>query len=135
MEAYSWDRRAADHLLQLAEVLKAHFLGEFIVNGAFLGGFDAGHLHVEFGRLSSQFLDAIGGGEGHFHDQFVAGLVADQLVLKARNELAGAEFQGHILGGAAVKDLAVDLADEADGDLVALGGLADPWAPRPCIGR
>ncbi len=131
----SWARRVADHLLELAQVLEAHLLGEFIVDRVpSFGAFDAGHLHVEFGRLAGEFLDAIGVGEGHLHGQFVAGLGADQLVLEARNELAGAEFQRHILGGAAVEGLAVDLADEGDGDLVALRGLAVLGLPGLVLG-
>ena len=54
----------------------------------------------------------------------VAGLGADQLVLEARDQLARAELDRHVLARAAFERLAVDLAVEVDDDEVA--------GRRPC---
>ena len=51
--------------------------------------------------------------------QLVTGLGADQLFLEAGDELAGADFQRHVLRRAALEGGAVDRADEVDGHAVA----------------
>src|SRR6185312_2122895 len=60
--------------------------------------------------------------EFHLHVALVANLGADELVLEARNELAGAEHQVEAFCLAARELLAIDAADEIDRDLVVLFG-------------
>ncbi len=68
-------------------------------------------------------LGPVGFGEGDLHERLVADLGADELVLEARDERAGAELQIDALALAALELLAVDAADEVDGDAVAALGL------------
>ena len=79
---------------------------------------------VEGRFLAGQVGRAVVGREGHGDELFVTGLGADQLLFEARDECVGAQHQ--LLVGAlpAVERLAVDLADEIDGDAVAFGRLA-----------
>ena len=53
-------------------------------------------------------------GKSTFTSLLVALLQADELILEARDEHAGAELQVEILGLAAIEFLAVDAADEID---------------------
>ena len=73
--------------------------------------------------LPFRFSAWIVGREGDVELLLVADLDADQLVLEARDQLARAEHDRHVLAGAAVERDAVDLADEVDHHLVAVGGL------------
>ncbi len=54
----------------------------------------------ELRRLAGELGAAVIGREGHVDGALLAGLDADELVLEARNEAAGAELQA-IIGGAA----------------------------------
>ncbi len=79
--------------------------------------------HVELGILAGEVLGAVGLREGDLHDPLVADLGADELLLEARDERAGAELEVDPLALAALELLAVDAADEVDGDAVAGLGL------------
>jgi hypothetical protein len=63
------------------------------------------------------------GREGHVQDLVVTDLGALQLLFEAGDEAARADHQLGVLGGAAFEGFAVQLAQEVDGDLVAIGGL------------
>lgn len=62
-------------------------------------------------------------GEGHFDDLFLADLRALQLLFKAGDEAVRPDHQIGVFGRATLEGLAVDLADEIDGQLVAVGSL------------
>ena len=115
-----------DHVLELDQILKANLLGKYIINRGFHRLLNRCHLDRKFRRLARQFLDAVSFREGHLHGLLIAGLGARQLVLKARNELAGADFKGHIVSRAAVEYLAIDSADKTDHQAVALFSSALP---------
>ena len=76
--------------------------------------------HLEFGVLAGERRVGIGGRERHVHGPGLAGRHADELVLEARNEGAGADVDADIAAGAALERLAVDLAGEVDHDAVAV---------------
>ncbi len=81
------------------------------------------HLHLEFGVLPFQALDAVALREGHLDGGLVARLGSAKLLLEAGDELAGAQHQLRVLGRAALERDAVDAADEIDGQLIAILGL------------
>src|SRR5690606_12539984 len=63
-------------------------------------------------------------GEGRVDNALFTGLDANQGVFEPRDHATRTENQRHTLGGTASKGLAVDLAHEVDGDLVAVLGSA-----------
>ena len=113
-----------DRVLELGQVLEAHLLGEVFVDGGLLRRFHLGHLDREGSRLAGQLGHAIGLGEGHPHSALVAGLGADELLLETGDELVRSELQRHVIRRAALERRVVDGAHEADGQLVAICGLA-----------
>ena len=121
-----FDQVGLQDVLQGGEILKAQLLGQGVARHGVLGGADFLDLHLEFGGLPLQAVHAVVVREADLDHRVGAGLGAHQLVLEARNELAGAQHQFEIGRGAALEGLAVDAAQEVDQQLVAgfgLGGL------------
>ena len=85
--------------------------------------FDQGCGGLELGRLAGELLAGVVLRERNFQRAGLADADADQLLFKARNELAGADHDLDALAGAAVERRAVDGALEGDGDPVAVLGL------------
>ena len=81
-------------------------------------------LDLEGGILAGQLLGLILGGELHLNVELVAGLVADDLILKAGDEGAGTEHQRIVLRLAAFKGHAVHEALKVDVSGVTVLGLA-----------
>ena len=73
--------------------------------------------------LPFRFSAWIVGREGDVELLLVADLEADQLLFEAGDQLARAEHDRHAFAGAAFEGDAIDLADEVDHELVAVGGL------------
>ena len=109
--------------LQRIKAIEAEALGEFIIDLGFAGHFDAGHCHVEFGRLAGQIGGAIIGREGHLQGALFIGLGADQLVFKAGDELARTNLDPHAFALAAIERHAIHLAFEIDDHSVTGLGL------------
>src|SRR5690606_21849430 len=80
------------------------------------------HLDVEGGFLARQRLLRIGLRECRADGALLARLGALETVLETGDEAALAEHDVDALSGAALERLAVDLADEVDGQPVALLG-------------
>ena len=110
-------------VLQGVQIAHAKALGEAVVQRRFNRGLHRLHLDREFRRLALQPVDAVVRREGHLHRFLIAGRGAGQLLLEAGDELARADHQLGVLGRAALKGLAVDAADEIDGQLVAVTGF------------
>ncbi len=92
----------------------ADVLGELVVK---LGQLRLAHgvnLHLEGGVLAGE-LGGVLLGEGHVDFSVLAGLHADELILEAGDEHAGADLEGVVLGLAAVEGHSVDEALEVDG--------------------
>ena len=98
-------------------------LGELVVELGLDGLLDLVDPALE-GRFLAGKLLGIVLGEGHNDILLVACLKADELILEAGDERAGAERQGIALGLAAVKRLAVHKALEVQNDGVAGLGFA-----------
>ena len=81
-------------------------------------------LDLERSGLARQLLSLILLGERDVHLELLAGLMAGNLLLKARNELAGAQRQGKMLALAALESHAVHKALEVDIRDVAVLSLA-----------
>ena len=116
----------ADELLQLRDAFGAERLGEVVVD---LGPHGRGHfLHRDGeGRVfAGQRGDRIVVREGGDDVALLAGLGAGDALLEAGDEVALAEHDRRRLGRAAFERLAVDLADEVDGDAIAVLGAARP---------
>ena len=113
-------------LLVLVQGVKlADVLGELVVHSGQLLGLDFMELNLKHGGLALELLGVVVLGEGDVHVELVAHAVAHHLVLKAGDELAGAQGQLVVVGLAAAKLLAVQVAVEIDGDDVAvLSGAA-----------
>ena len=71
-------------------------------------------LDLEFGGFAAQSLHLIVVGEGDLDRRLRARLGAEELRLKAGDEMPGAQHQLSVLGRAALKGLAVDAADKVD---------------------
>ena len=93
-------------------------LGQLVVQLRKLGLLDALNGDFEGGLFAGQRLDIVLGERDH-DVALVAGLHADDLLLKAGHERVGAKLEVIVLGRAAVKLLAVDEAGEVDRDMVA----------------
>ena len=113
----------AQQLLQLVQRFQTDTLGELVVHLGFNLGLDGPHLDVEGGQFAGQMGGLVVFREGDLDGLFLADLGALQLLFEAGDEAARADHQVRVLGGAAVEGLAVQLAQEVDGQLVALGGL------------
>ena len=108
-----------DVRLQLLQGVKlGHVLGELVVDGGNLLDLDLVDLHVEDHGLARQ-LGSVVLGEGDVDVLLLARLHADELLLKAGHEAAGADLQIEVLALAAVEGLAVVEALEVD-----VGGVA-----------
>ena len=83
--------------LQLLEVVEAERLGEFLVELGLAGDLHRLDRDVERRRLALQLLGRIIVREGDLDLALVAGLGADQLLLEARDQLARAELDRHVL--------------------------------------
>ena len=70
-------------------------------------------LHLEGGGFALQLLGVVIFGEGDVDVELIADVVADDLLLKAGDELAGADGQAEVLALAAVKRHAVQEAFES----------------------
>ena len=114
---------SARSFLQLVERFQTERFCELVVDGGLAGRFDPGCRGLELGRLAGEFLAGVILREGNFQRAGLADADADQLLLKTRNELAGADHDLDALAGAAVEGHAVDGALEVDGDAVAVLGL------------
>ena len=93
-------------------------LGQLVVQLRKLGLLDALDGDFEGGLFAGQRLNVVLG-EGDDDVALVAGLHADDLLLKAGYERIGAKLEIIVLGRAAVKLLAVDEAGKVDRDMVA----------------
>ena len=113
----------AQRVLQLVERFHAKRLGKFVVDRDLFRRLDGLHLDVEFGFLAGEFGVQIILRERHFDELLVAGGDADQLIFEARNEGAGSDRHGDVLGGAAFERVAADLSDEGDRHAIVLRGL------------
>ena len=113
----------AQVLLQVRQGLElGHVLGELVVHHGGLLLLDLMQLHVEDHALTGQ-LCVVVLGEGDVDVALVAGLHADELLLKAGDEGPGAQLQAVALGLAALEGHAVVEALEVQHDGVAvLGG-------------
>ncbi len=121
----------AQRLAQRFQRFDAEALGEFVVDRQRLGLGDRLDGHVEFAGLAGEPVDRIILREGRLDDPLLARLDADQRVLEAGNEGVGAEDRPRCPCPSPPSNaIAVDRADEIDGDAVA--GLG---APRPPGGR
>ena len=98
-------------------------LGKLVVELGLDGLLDLVDLALEGGFLTGKLLGVVLG-EGHDDILLVACLEADELILEAGDERAGAERQGIALGLAAVKRLAVYEALKIQNDGVAGLGFA-----------
>ena len=103
-------------LLQRVEL--GHVLGELVVDGGQLLDLDLVDLDVEHHGLAGQ-LGGVVLGEGDVDVLLLAGLHADELILEAGNEAAGADLQIKSLALAAVEGHALVKALEVD-----VGGVA-----------
>ena len=81
---------AADQFAELIDAFEAHRLGEFIVGLRLTSRLDFLHGDVEGRRLTLELLDRIIFREGDVERPLIPGLGADQLILEARDETAGA---------------------------------------------
>ena len=111
---------APHQLAELIDPLHAHRLGEIVVRLDRACDLHLVDSDVERGRAALQVIDGIGIREGDADDELIIGLCADQLVLEARDQAAGADFQRHAGAGAAVERLAIDLALIIEHDEIAL---------------
>ena len=93
-------------------------LGQLVVQLRKLGLLDALDGDFEGGLFAGQRLNVVLG-EGDDDVALVAGLHADDLLLKAGHERIGAKLEIIVLGRAAVKLLAVDEAGKVDRNVVA----------------
>ena len=125
----------ADQALQLVEVLQAERLCELLVDGARRFGPDRFHGCGEGRILALELLRRIVRGEGDVEFPRLADLGADELVLEARDQLAGAELDRHVLALAPLERLAADLAFEIDDDEVAVCGRVPLLGVGPVLRR
>ena len=91
--------------------------------GGLAGRFDQRRGGLELGRLSGELLAGVVLREVHLQRAGLAGADAIELLLEARNELAGADHDLDAFAGAAVEQFAVDAALEVDGHAIAVLGL------------
>ena len=113
----------ADGVLQLVEsVVLADVLGKVVVQLGQLLVLDLMQLDLEGGVLAGQLLSLVLLGELDVDVELLAGLVADDLLLKAGDEGAGAQHQRVVLGLAALESDAVHEALEVDVNGVAVLG-------------
>ena len=109
----------AQVLLEVGQSLELrHILGELVVHRGDLGLLDLLDLDLEHHGLAGQ-VGHIVLGEGDVQILLVTSLQADELILKAGNEGAGADLQAVILALATLEGLAVLKALEVDD-----GGIA-----------
>ena len=97
-----------DRVLELSQRLKAERLGELIVDRNRAGGFHRLHGDGKRGVLAGERTRPIVIGKFDVEGLVVAGLESDQVPLEARDELARADDERHVLAGAAFKRLAVE---------------------------
>ena len=102
--------------------LEPEAFGEFVIDRKRIGLGDFLDRHREFRRLAGEFRLRVILGEGRVHHALFARDGADEPVLEAGNERLRAEHDLDVLARAAIKDLAVDLALEVDGQPVARFG-------------
>ena len=105
----------ADRILQLIEgVILADVLGKVVVQrGQFLV-LHVVQLDLEGSVLAGQLLSLVLLGELDVDVELLAGLVADDLLLEAGDEGAGAQHQRVVLGLAALESDAINEALEVD---------------------
>ena len=104
---------------ELIDSFQAHGFGHFVVSLGFLRFLHFADDNIKSGVLALQVLDIIVVGERDLDKHFVIGLLANQLVLEARDQTARAQFDRHALALAAFKRHAVNLAFKVDQALVA----------------
>jgi hypothetical protein len=93
----------ANDLAQAFGAFQAQLFGQFVVDHDFAGACHFLHGHVEDGFLAGQVRCTVVLGERHLDLLLVAGLGADELLLEAGDELAGAEHQIGVGIGAALE--------------------------------
>ena len=113
---------ATQQSAQLFDAFQAQRLGKIIVGHEFTRDFDGLDRNVERGGLTFQVVGRVIIGKLDGDRLFLARFHADQVFFKPGNEATGAQFQRRIFGGAAFERHAIQLADEIDHDLVAIGG-------------
>ncbi len=113
-----------DQALEGFKGFNAQLGGEFVVE--FQSAWRLNFLDHDFelGVLASQMLCTIFLRELDLDDSFVTGRNTDQLIFKARNELAGAKNQLAIFVSATFKGFAIDLAQIGHDHTVAFFGFA-----------
>ena len=102
------DQPLARGFLQLVERFQTERLGELVVDLGLLRRFDQGCRGFELGGLAGELFAGIILRERDLQRAGLAGADADQLLLEAGNELAGADHDLDALAGAAVERRAVD---------------------------
>src|SRR6266704_5839432 len=117
------DQAPARGFLQLVERFEAERLGELVVDGGLAGRLDQRCRGLELGGLAGELFAGVVLGERDLQVTGFAGADADQLFLKARNELAGTDHDLDALASAAIERHSVDGALEVDGDAIAVFGL------------
>ena len=96
-----------NQFFQFGEVVEPEALGEFVVDFWCFGFTNFVDLDFKHGVFAGEVLGLIVFREGHIDFGLVAGLDADQLLLKPRNERVGADHQCVFFSGAAFKRFAV----------------------------
>ena len=81
---------------------------KLIVSSGQLGLLNTVQLYLEYGSLASQVLCVIVSREGNVNVKFITDGVANNLILKAGDKLAGAKLQIKLFGLAAVKRYTVN---------------------------
>ena len=111
----------AQVLLEVSQGLKLrHILSELVVRLRDLGLLDLLDLHVEHHSLAGQILHIVLG-EGDVQILLIAHAQANELILKAGHEGAGADLQAVIGALAALEGLAIVKALEVDDSSIAHG--------------
>ena len=123
----------AHGVAQLGERFQSERLGELVVERD-----RAGRFHRLCRDRKGRVFAGDGGrrivfGKFHVEGPAFAGFDADELILEARNELAGAEHHRHVLAGAALEGLAVHRALERHGDAIALLRRLGLGGERPVL--
>src|SRR5690606_8859238 len=104
------------------QILNAEILGELVVHFRLFRNGDFLHLDVERRLLAGKRLLRIVLRERRRHGALLARLGALEAVLEARDEATLPEHDVDALARAALERLAADLADEVDGQPVAILG-------------
>ena len=108
---------------KLFEAFEAERLGKIFVDLGFVFDLNLVHLHIEGSFLTREVFRRIIFGERHGNGLLVTCLRAGELFFEAGNELARADHQRRFFRLATVEFDTVELADEIDDQLIAIGRL------------